>query len=154
MNTSRIFVKGLAVVIGVLGLLWALAGPLLLIASTFGYGRERLRQLDAGTLITIGGLAILVSVLGGLVAREAWKHLRRPDRGTAAAVIRLACFITGFEIFQLACRWLALREDAGIDRFRIQGLSGLLLAMVLLLFYRFLMKPLADRAFPTPEPRP
>jgi len=152
MHTPRVFVKGLAVIIGVLGCLWALAGPLLLIASSFGYGQARLRQLDPATIAIIGTMAALVSFLGYLVAREAWKHLRQPNRATASSVIQLACFMAGFELFQLANRWLAFQTGEGLGRLRIQGLSGLALAVGLLLFYRLVMKRIAERAYPTPEP--
>jgi hypothetical protein len=151
MHTLRLFVKGLAIFAGLIGALWALGGPLILIRLAFG-GYEKPPMSEAGrtAIILMAGTAAILGVLGYLIARQCWIHLRRPDVSTARTVLGVAgCLLIG-ELFYLygtvkpgSSNWVADRLGAAYD-----SVFGLSLILACYLSYRLLLKPLAERAFP------
>ena len=148
MRASRIFVKCLAVVVGLVGISWALGGPAILIWITTGPAKAHPGAIEQTVLKLMAACAAILGVIGYLIARQCWIHFRRPDRATANGVAGYASFLLGAYLFFLATKYSLSPRSA--------GLGGSLLSCAVLLgvyvashaFYKYGLKRMTARAFP------
>jgi NAD/NADP transhydrogenase beta subunit len=148
MNLSRFSVKCLAWVVGFFGAAFAVAGLLMLVSATYGKPPERVNEAMKSAMIAVCAAYALTAILGYLVARQAWKHLRQPDLATANNIVGLASLLLAIEVFQLGIRYSFLPKPGGIWDHGIEWLFGLTVIVAVTLFYRLVLKRLAARAFP------
>jgi hypothetical protein len=147
----RLLIKILAVIVGFFGALIAGGSSLTLIAVASGAAPQRVTPLERGMLISLVVIIATMGVLGYLILRSAWKHLRRPDRSTAQSVLAIATFF-------LVIRFLRYNQDppqanAPIDYYAPVWATFFRFAVILgcYLFYRLVLKRLAARAFPASD---
>ena len=148
MRAPRIFVKCLAVVIGLVGVSWALAGPAILIWIATGQAKPSSSATEQTVLKMVAATAAILGILGYLIARQCWIHFRRPDRNTANGVAGFASFLLGVFIFSLASKLSLIPRAAGLG-------SSLLVCAVPIgvyvashAFYHYVLKRMTARAFP------
>ena len=148
MNMSRIAVKCLAWFVAILGGVWAVGGPVLLLVIATGNLPVHGSPVEKNAWTMIAIVAAVLGVLGYLIARQAWKHLRKPGRATANAVAGLATFFLGGECFhQLSKRGIMHRPTM-----ELLFMLGVLVAFYL--FYRLVLKRIIARAFPPDSASP
>ncbi len=150
MNSLRIFVKGLAVVVGLFGA--SLAAGSLMVLAYFAYGTLSTGVPKAGQDLIIGYLA-LVALFGGLgyyFLRTAWKHLRRPELNTATNVAGAACATLGFWLLALVSRSMGGAKST--DPKDVTNGLAIQLAVIVACYmlHRLLLKRLVARAYSAP----
>lgn len=145
-HTLRLFVKCLAIVVGLVGLTWILVGPVTLVRLATGSAEPPMSDAVRTALRFTAGISVL---LGWIVIRQCWIHLRRPERVTAQRVAVITSFILGFWMFYLATRYSLIPTSGGawgaVAGFAV--LVGVVVACQI--FHRFVLKRLAERAFPS-----
>lgn len=138
----------LAVLIGLMSALMAAGSSVFFVMTLVNClkaGAAAWADLTPVYLLVITGC---FAFLGFLIASRALLHVRKPDRGTATDIVGLATFLVGFELYGLfsgKSRVSRLWESWDpIVR------SSLALAAVIAfyLFYRLVMKRIAERAYP------
>jgi hypothetical protein len=150
MNTLRIFVKGLAVVVGLCGAAWAIVGPILLFVVAGGYLPARTPPPSQALLVLVSATSAAMAILGWLIMRQVWIHWRRPDRATALAVVRVAGFFLGGSLLNYANKHAPLPKPDGTWGPMIALCCTLGLVLACYLFYPLVLRRLAERAYPAP----
>ncbi len=148
----RMLLNILAVIIGLAGVLMAVGGALV-------FGAGVIASFKGGTpfpaglspvllLIALAGLAFL----GFLIAARMRLHLRHPDLGTAKDVVGIATYLAGLELLKILYgKSQFLLPQARYSPVVEPLLFGTALA-AFYLFYRLVMKRIAERAFPQAAP--
>lgn len=151
----RLLIKILASVVGFFGISFAMGGILFLCMVASGFLDRRLHGSDTGIVTFFLASAAITSVLGYLFLRQAWKHLRRPDRSSANHVVGIAGFLIGTQLFYFISQQSFFPKSGGAGDPQVELAIGLAVLLASYLLYRFALKPLAARAFPaddTPAP--
>lgn len=150
----RLFIKILAVVVGFFGISFALGGLLFMGMVASGSLDSRLHRSDTGIFTFFLAAAAITGVLGYLFLREAWRHLRRPDRRSASHVVKIASFLFGAELSTFAHKFSLLPKPGGTWGPTIELLWALGILLVCYLFYRLALKPIAAQAFQDTDASP
>jgi hypothetical protein len=148
----RLLFKILAVIVGVLGVALAVGSLFALTAAAFGNAPERADQTSKNIMMFFSASYALTAILGYLIVRQAWKHLRRPDRSTANGVVGFASFILCLWLLRLANRYLFSPKPSGTWGPTLELLGGLGMILAIYLFNRLVLKRIAARAFPAGDP--
>ncbi|HWA28912.1 MAG TPA: hypothetical protein VG734_24890 [Lacunisphaera sp.] len=148
MKTLRLLVNCLAAVVGLVGISWALFGPLLLLGMVTGLIPREMPTERTVLAVIVMGTAV-VAVIGGLMLRQAWRHWRQPDQRTAVSVVGMTSLMLGLYSLQLTNgRNAVIPKLEGVQGSLLQHGSTLALIVVCYLVYRLALKPLAARAYP------
>ena len=144
----RLLLNIFAVIIGAASALWALTGCIgfgVILLAWFTGDKSGVTQ--AGGWIVIASCAVAV-VIGSVIASRALLHLRHPDRGTANDIVGIVTFLLVIPFLNiLTGRWkIPLFQGPHGPTAELWIGLGALVAFYL--FYRFVMKRIAERAFP------
>jgi len=154
MNSSRIVLNCLAVLVGFFGATLALGS--LLIMSFHAFGKLPPGFGEAGRAITIGFLVFtaLVGCLGYFFFRQAWQHLRNPDLASAKKVIgNFSVFFALFLFGRFTRKWNQQHSHRVEDSI-LQLAVVFLVLVVVYLFHRFVLKRAIAEAFPKQSATP
>lgn len=97
----RLFLKILAVITGLIGGWFAIAGAVLFFGALLVFAKEGAPFVHGEKALYLALFALIPVFLGGLMASRAWWHLRRPDRGTAGDIIGIATYVLGLTLLRL-----------------------------------------------------
>ncbi|MFP5248359.1 MAG: hypothetical protein ACLGP3_00860 [Acidobacteriota bacterium] len=154
MNSSRIVLNCLAVLVGFFGASLALGS--LLIMSFHAFGKLPPGFGEAGRAITIGFLVFtaLFGCLGYFFFRQAWQHLRKPDLASAKSVIgNFSVFFALFLLGRFNRMWNQQKSHSAEDSILQLAVVSLIL-LVVYLFHRVVLKRAIAEAFPKQSATP
>ena len=150
MHTARIIVNSLAFVSGLFGLAWALVGPVVFLGLASGAWptRRSAQAFDTRAIVFVTLLVVVLAIIGVLMLRQVWKHLRRPDLSTARVIVGFASFLLGFYLLRYGLANQLIPDASGALK-PIRELACIVGALFAgYLVYRLAFRRLADTAFP------